>query len=266
MRPAVKIAALLSLIIIIALRPLYCAQNNYQTSLTVSFQGVINTDDINVRSDSTVSSQAICKINKGDKVEVVQELYDWYKIRLPKTAPSFIKKDLVSVVGNNTAKVLKNNVNIRMQPSESSWILGKVDKNEVVSILKERDAWYKIEPVNDSFGWIHKSFVEKVSPANKITQKAKLTPPQEKEVTLINKEPVLDEDIILEGVVKPYGKVLRRNATHKMVTPDKKVFLLRGNKESLDNLNYRKVRVTGKLIDPQDYNPVIKITKIEALD
>ncbi|MDD4979965.1 MAG: SH3 domain-containing protein [Candidatus Omnitrophica bacterium] len=256
MRPALKISAVLSLIIIIASHPLYAA----------SYQGIINANDINVRSDSTVSSRIICKINKGDKVEVVRELYEWYKIRMPKTAPSFIKKTLVTVIENNTAKVLKDNVNIRMQPSESSWILGRADKNEVVNILEDKGGWYKIEPVNDSFGWIHKSFVDKASVADEITQEAKLTPPQEKEAAVINKEPVLDETIILEGIVKPYGKVFRRNATHKLITPDKKVFFLKGNKENLDNLNYCRVKVTGKLINIKGPNPVVEITKIEALD
>lgn len=265
MRPALKIAAVLSLAITITPACIYSSQDTPQTSLPASFQGTINAADINVRCDSTVSSKIICKMNKGDTVEVVRELYDWYKIRLPKTAPSFIKKNLVAVMGDEAAKVLKDNVNIRMQPNESSWILGKVDKNEVVNIVGERNAWYKIEPVNNSFGWINKSFVDKASAVNK-TAKIKSTQDAKKKNTIIVKEAVLEKDITLEGIIKPYGKVFRRNATHKLITADNNVFLLRGNKESLDNLNYRKVKVTGKLIDPQDYNPIIEITKIEALD
>jgi uncharacterized protein YgiM (DUF1202 family) len=133
----------------------------------IVFEGVINIHNANVRSDATVNSKIICKINKGDIVEVVRELYGWYKIRLPKTAPAFIKKNLVSLLNEKTARVLKNNVNIRLEPSESSWILGKASQNEVVHILKDLGEWYKIEPINNSFGWIHKKLVDEVTNINK---------------------------------------------------------------------------------------------------
>ena len=67
------------------------------------FHGEINTNNINIRSDSTVISKVICVSSKGEPVEVVKESYEWYKIRLPKTAPSFIKKNLVSLIDEKTA-------------------------------------------------------------------------------------------------------------------------------------------------------------------
>ena len=50
------------------------------------FNGEITSDNINIRTDSTVGSDIICALKKHDKVEVTAELYDWYKIRLPKKA------------------------------------------------------------------------------------------------------------------------------------------------------------------------------------
>lgn len=118
-------------------------------------------DDINVRSDSTTTSEIICKVNKGDNVEVVLELYDWYKIRLPKNAPAFVKKEFVVIIDDKTAKIREDSVNIRLRPDTSSPILGEVNKDEVIKILGETQGWYKIEPLNHSFGWIHKQFVKK---------------------------------------------------------------------------------------------------------
>lgn len=241
------------------------AQGEHSQNKPFLFQGVINGDGINIRSDSTVNSKIICTINKGCLVEVVRELYDWYKIRLPKTAPSFIKKDLVTIIGDKAAKVLKNNVNIRLNPSESSWILGKVNKNEVVNTFQEQGEWYKIEPVNNSFGWIHRNFVDKVAIMNK-TEDVKLAQEIKQENKIIKEKQAPDKNTS-EGIIKPYGKVLKRRATHKLITKDNKVFLLKGNKESLDNLNYHKVRVTGKLIGPGEQKyPIIEIIKMEALD
>jgi uncharacterized protein YgiM (DUF1202 family) len=134
------------------------------------FQGKVNSNNINIRSDSTTNSQIVHTINKGEQVDVILELYEWYKIRLPKKSPAYIKKALTACVNYSqeansrcqNAKVLKKRVNIRLQPNESSPILGRVNKDQIINILDDCGSWYKIEPVENSFGWIHKRFVDKV--------------------------------------------------------------------------------------------------------
>ncbi len=120
----------------------------------------VNSNNINVRFDSNVTSQVICNVDKGKKVEIVLEKYDWYKIELPKIAPSFVKKTLVEPIDEKTAKGLKDSINIRLAPNESSPILGKINKNEIINVLQDLGEWYKIEPTVSSFGWIHKKFVD----------------------------------------------------------------------------------------------------------
>lgn len=127
------------------------------------FMGEINADNINVRADSTVRSEIVCSLNRGESVVVVFGLYEWYKIRLPKKAPSFIRKDFVSSTDGKVGVVLKDRVNIRLGPGESQARLGKANKNEVVNILSAQGDWYGIEPIKNSFGWIHQRFVDKVS-------------------------------------------------------------------------------------------------------
>jgi len=261
-----------------------------------NFKGEINANNINIRSDSTVSSKIICIANKGEPVEVIRESYEWYKIRLPKTAPSFIKKSLVGLIDEKTAKVIKDNVNIRLSPSKSSPILGKADKNEVINILEERGEWYKIEPLNSSFGWVHKKFVNRadiINPvrdtisfsrlplvSNGVNKSEEVQLAQEtsakggpasgwKKENKIMDEKVSpqDEGVTIDGIIKPYGKVIKRIGTHKLITADNNVFLLKGNKGSLDSLNYHRVKVTGKLIHPKHQkHTIIEIEKIEALD
>lgn len=247
---------------------------------TILFLGEINADNINVRSDSTTSSKIICILNKGEYIEVTKELYEWYKIKLPKTAPSFIRKDLVELIeiDGKIAKVTKNNVNIRFAPDESSAILGRADINEVINIISETPQWYRIEPIDNTFGWIHKKFVdgpEMIHEKRAQTQTAYPLPKErDSRLRIMKKEnkirPVAtltNETLTIEGVIKPYGKVVKRIATHKLITADKEVFLLKGNKENLDVLIYHKVKITGKPLQEkaQKYT-TIEILKIEALD
>jgi len=230
-----------------------------------SFTGEINSDNINVRVDATVGSAVVCILSKGKLVEVVSEAYDWYKIRLPKEAPSYLKKDLVECINTDSltapkkclsAKVIEDRINIRLSPSESSWILGKVNKLTVVSILSSQGDWYRIVPVHMSFAWVHKKFVNK-----DFLPLLKKQEPVEK--TKEDSKPT--DQLIIEGQVSPYGIVLWRSATHKLITPLNKVYLLKGNRKSLDSLNYHKVKVTGKLISPAESKyPIIDIDSIEV--
>lgn len=205
----------------------------------------VNTDNINVRFDSNINSQIICNVHKGEGVQIVSEKYDWYKIKLPKTAALFVKKTLVEPIDEKTAKGLKDNINIRLAPNESSPILGKINKNEFINILQDSGEWYKIEPTVNSFGWIHKKFVD----IDKEESKPK------------------DDFVVIEGIIQPYGKVIKRIATHKLITKDDNIFLLKGTPGNLNVIIYHKVKITGKSISsPKEKYPVIKIIKIEVLD
>ncbi|MCX5669075.1 MAG: SH3 domain-containing protein [Candidatus Omnitrophica bacterium] len=221
---------------------------------------------MNVRVDSSVGAEVICTLAQGELVEVVWGVYDWYKIRLPKEAPAYIKKNLLECNDVNadfalqsgkclSAKVIKDKVNIRLSPTESAWILGKVDKATVVDIIADEEGWYKIHPVYQSYGWVNKKFVNKdLVVAQKQDALAKVTQTVK-----------LPDQLIVEGTLSPYGVVLWRKATHKLTTAENKIYLLKGNRKSLDSLNYRKVKVTGKLIS-QGVTPVIQIDIIEALN
>jgi len=146
-------------------------------------RGEVNSDNINIRADSTVTSEVISKANKSDIVETVAEKYDWYKIRLPREACVYIKEELVELLDGPAtseatedkiplqAKVAASNVNIRLKPSLESRIIGKADYNQTVEVIEKQDGWYKISPTNSCYGWIHKKFVE---PAEEIPEPVKI--------------------------------------------------------------------------------------------
>lgn len=225
----------------------------------VPFKGEINTDTINVRTDSTVGAPVICTLNRQDPVEVIGELYEWYKIKLPKSAPSYIKKTLVSPIDDKTVKVLKDRVNIRLTPSEQSPILGKAHKDEVLRIAGSEGEWFKIEPSKNSHGWINKKFVHPfrtaIVPPLKETQPADTMP----------EEPM--REITLDGTIQPYGKIVKRIATHKLIVREEggeKTYLLRGSRKNLNALNYHTVTVTGRITgEVEQKYPVVEIIKIE---
>jgi uncharacterized protein YgiM (DUF1202 family) len=219
----------------------------------IPFKGRINAEDINIRSDSTVSSAVIVTLAKGEEVEVVGQLYDWYKVRLPKTSPSYIFKDLTEPLTENTVVVSGEDVNVRLAPRESAPVLGRTNRGEVLTVLGAQGDWLRIKPINNSFGWVHKMFVSRSflkdrQQINKASQPAILA----------------RDEVSLKGMVRPYGKVIGRTATHKLTTGDYKIYLLQGDPAALAALNYRRARIIGRILEGRkDKYPVVEIHKLE---
>ncbi|MDD3344986.1 MAG: SH3 domain-containing protein [Candidatus Omnitrophica bacterium] len=231
------------------------------------FTGQINAERVNVRADATVGSPVACVLDKGDLVEVLSEAHGWYKIRMPKKADSYIKKELVECIDKtpgecSSGKVTGNRVNVRVSPNLSSWIAGKVDKATAVNIRGEENGWYKIEPVYQSYAWINNRFVDKeIVVLEKAANGCPVSPAQGAGDAL--SKPSLP---VFEGVVMPYGVVLWRKATHKLITDDKKIYLLKGNKKNLNDLNYRRVKVSGRPTGEGGRYPVIEVDIVEVLN
>lgn len=233
------------------------------------FLGEVNSDGINIRSDSTTGSGIICTTKKSDTLEVLSQRYDWYRVRLPKYAPSFVSKDLVDLIEENPlvnnpqenkkryGSISKEKVNIRLAAGTDSAVIGKADKNELVTIVAEEAGWYKIIPINNSYGWVHKKFIGKRPPVISEPPRAVEKP----------KPPTQSYSITINGEIRPYGKIFGRKGSHKLITTDNNVYLLKGNKKSLDTLNHRMVKVTGNLISGANEKPgIIAIEKVELLD
>jgi len=256
-----RLSILLVLLLIFA-----CYKAGAEESLPLQVR--VNKGSVNIRTDSTVNSEIICNITKGTNLEVVKEFYGWYKIRLPKNAPSFIRKDFVRLIAGMPGEVIKERVNIRLKPKESSPILGRANKNEVINILGEKGGWYKIEPTNNCFGWVNMEFLAEVPAIKKQEPTQEIVIPADKVGPEMGKQDIAPVDLVMiEGIVKPYGRFFKRITTHKLITIDNKVFLLKGDKPALDAVNYRKVRISGTLSNlPRQKYPLIEIKGIEVVD
>jgi len=282
---------------------------------TAGFKGVISENGINVRADSTVSSAVVTKVNKGQCVEVVKEQYDWYKIRLPKQSLAYVKKNFTEIVSDiptqpnpETAprsvvlsevgvtqktikvKVLGDVVNVRAGAGESFPIIGKVFKDQELVVLDEIDGWSRIEPPQDSFGWIYKRFVTKDAAGcsqsataldlKTSVKEGKIVVPvvasvgDEKTTQVISgalpvkaPEQPVSQEITARGVVKRFGNIFFKRDKFKIVTPEKKTFLLEYSKSSLAGFLYQTVSVTGTLREVSKPGiQTIEVSKIEVVD
>lgn len=251
-----KLQSLLIALLFVALGSKICL------SEPTPFIGSINSDNINLRSDSTVTSERICTLNKGDRIEVILELYNWYKIRLPYFAPLYISKSLVECATNDKnckkLKVIKSKVNLRLKPNETSPILGQVDIDQLLDMVNEDGDWYRIQPVTNSFGWVHKKFVDRAATKDISVKPSKMDMPIE-----INKEEAQEKkEITREGVLLP--KVIRTIASHKLITDEKAIFLITGDSDKLKEFNRKRVKVTAYELESTTQSlPLLEIITVE---
>lgn len=233
---------------------IFCCANFVSASDFTPFIAKVNSDNINIRSDATVSSTVICQVNKADTLEVLGESYDWYKIRLPQGAPSFIKKDLVDYTNENNAKVSKEKVNIRLKPTTSSAIIGRANKDEPIKIVETVEDWYRIEPVKNSFGWVHKQFLIRVQDSS---DSSIIKAVQDKSVPL-----AAQETIKAEGTLFKYKKFFKPPADFKLVTKENKIFLLKSKVIDLKMYLDKDIKVAGNLSGAYQEIPIVEVESV----
>lgn len=172
-----------------------------------SFAGIITGVRVNVRAGDDTSFEVICQLNEGDEVKVLGQTKMWYKVELPKKALVYIRKSNVERK-NKTAVVKEDRSNIRVAATQSSTIVGRLNKGASVKIIKEYLDWYEIEAPQGTFGWIRSNYARKKTgyePRKEDLLKEKLVQLDEA-YALELKKPL--RQIELKGILEEYQKFI----------------------------------------------------------
>lgn len=120
--------------------------------------GTTNSNDINVRAGSNVSSVRIETIGEGTEIQITAQEGDWYKISYDKLDGAYISSQYVDIV-QAKGNVIDNDVNVRNAATTSSAVVGKVNKGDTVTITGQNGDWFKIRRSNGETAYLSKSFV-----------------------------------------------------------------------------------------------------------
>ncbi len=148
----------------------------------VSKTGLItNTSGLNVRTGASTSHKRIGGVYKNDRVQIVGQQGDWYKIKFG-NGFGFINNLGVQIITNTPALTPmnktglitnKSGLNVRSGPSTSHSRIGGVYQNNRVQIVGQQGDWYKIK-FGSGFGFINNLGVQMISePAAPPTQSNK---------------------------------------------------------------------------------------------
>ena len=117
--------------------------------------GEITGNGVRVRKEPSTSSTIVTLVEKGKKVEILDEKSDWYKISTG-SSTGWVSAELIKKSGAGKTMYVNTEVaNLRKSASTSSSIAGKLTKGAKVTTLEMSSdgKWYKIKHGNTT-AWI----------------------------------------------------------------------------------------------------------------
>ncbi len=253
------------------------------------FTGRVVASEVNIRAGQSKNFEELTELQQGEEIIVVGKSFSWYKILLPDHAQNYVFAKFVEPLGDDIGMVTATNLNIRARPDVQSSVIGRLAKGTFVRLRAEADDWYQIEPVDQSFGWVHEDLIafhaRQVPPPRVVTPpvretrstrraRAKKSAPKpvakkKKAVPQVEPPPAAEPPkfVAATGVIAGLkDKPLTPEIRHQLVVDGKPAYYLKGYRKIMDGfLNY-KVNIEGEVLsDFEASHPVVLVTKIRLI-
>jgi len=121
----------------------------------------IDTDILNVRESNTTDSKKVSRLGRGQEIEVMNVIDNWYEIRLNDESHAFISSDYCEVINDYVGgKINKPLVNFREKPSTGDTkIISKLHEGDELQLLSKDDDWYKAVDADGNEGYVFAELV-----------------------------------------------------------------------------------------------------------
>jgi len=248
-----------------------CAQEKFP------FVGEIISDRVNVRAGPNINFERLIQFNKGEEAVVVDKNYTWFKVKLPVKAICYIKADFIKGLSEDIGEVTGDRVRLRAGAGENFSAIGKLDKGTIVRYTELINGWYRIEPVEGSYGYVSEEFIKFKSetipppyiiaqPVRNIDHKEGLAEQVQTTETLV---PVTTEPLTVTGQLVDQGRMIRsKELRYKLVTDGKPMYFLIGDSSAFNDIIDRNVELKGNIKNypAGTYKyPVLIVSEVKAL-
>lgn len=135
------------------------------------FEAVVTDEAVDVRAGPGRAYYVVDQLERGDRVRVVQTLYDWSKIEAPESSFSYISQAFVNARGDGSTGV----VNSDRQEVKAGSLQGPgisyktqvvLNRGDEVKILDTEGDYYKIEPPDNAYVYLPPGSLRPVGPAD----------------------------------------------------------------------------------------------------
>ena len=136
----------------------------------------ITGDNLYIRSGPGTNYYHCGKLNKGDRVKVVDKQFSWSCIVPPDGSFSWISMRYVKIDPNDPAAGTVTGDSVRVyagsdyvKPLYSTTLQGKLNRGEKVKLLGEQmDDYYKIAPPPFAYLWVSTEFTKPLGPVSEV--------------------------------------------------------------------------------------------------
>jgi N-acetylmuramoyl-L-alanine amidase len=137
---------------------LFVSINGNRAEAAYTYQGKVNVDILNVRSNAGTSYAIIGKLKKGQIVTVHENRQGWSKIAFGQRYGWVSSQFLTNVT--STGYVNATNLNVRSAPSTTAGVLTQVGTGTAVTVQGRNGSWLKVYiPSKKVTGWVHGDFI-----------------------------------------------------------------------------------------------------------
>lgn len=121
---------------------------------------IVTQKSVNVRGQAAINSEVITRLQRGDRVTVLDlvtkkpkldEPANWAKVALPTNAAVWVNHSFINAADKT---VVPKKLNVRSGPGENYSVIGRLAKGTVVKEIETKGDWLKIEPPAETYGFI----------------------------------------------------------------------------------------------------------------
>ncbi|HPN88162.1 MAG TPA: SH3 domain-containing protein [Candidatus Omnitrophota bacterium] len=244
---------------------------------TFPFLGQVVNDKVNVRAGGNMNFEKLCQLKKGDEVIVIGKEYSWYKVQIPQGAAVYITKKYVQLTSPQIGQITAKDVNVRALPHINASVVGRVTIGDRIYILEELQDWYKIEPLDQTYGWmaedmlvfksqdissypvryLSKALVELEQQKKDLEDKRNLPQEEKQERTMV---------LTLQGQIKEMISASQTDAVRFFISEnDVPSYYVQAPLEIIKLFLNHRVVIEGKInTNLKEYSyPVVTVTKIQ---
>lgn len=127
---------------------------------TSQSSGTVTVDRLNLRSDPSLSSAIIKKINSGEQVKIIESSSDWLKVLSGEeegwVSRKYVQLNTEKVDSNHSEMItiLHNGTNLRSQPTIHSNIVARSNSGDTYNVLGKENDWYKVQLTNGDTAYV----------------------------------------------------------------------------------------------------------------
>lgn len=175
----------------------------------------INASVVNVRTGPGLSYDVMSQVVEDQKVQVISEENEWYKVRISNDQVGWIASWLVdnseiSAATNSIGTITYTEANVRAESSTDSAILGVVPEGTQLTVLFQQEGWTQVQ-YNGQVAWISSDLIEvsvqpKQEAPSTVATKENAAAPVQKVTIRSNGTNIRSGPSIEEGVVHSASK------------------------------------------------------------